>query len=355
MKISFLARIMLIALLLAGIFSGCAPDMDGPMANTIASGTVNVTEKVNGVAFVSPSNPIGDAEIGYISNSNAGWIQLIPYAFSRTGEPQVHYNWSSQWWGETVEGTRAMIRSAHNQGLKVLIKPHIWVLGQGWAGDYTLTNEADWEIWEAEYQAYIMIFAQLAAEENVEMIAVGTELKKIVQNRADYFGRLADSVRVKFDGAVTYAANWDNYEQVQFWDKMDYIGVDAYFPLVEADTPEVDDLITAWKSHKAMLRNYSKRYQLPVLFLEWGYLSVNNCGWRNWELEANLQNQPLNMQAQTNCFAAIFQTFWEENWFAGGFVWQWYANHPNAGGINNREHTPQNKPAFSILSDWYGR
>lgn len=334
--------------------SGCRPSDLGPLTDHTGP-KVNVTEKINGVSFVSPRNQIGDAEIAHINNSRAGWVQFIPYAFCQNGSASVNYNPNTGWWGESLAGTRTMIRSAHQQGLKILLKPHIWIFGTGWAGEFTLTNENDWVTWEAEYQEYIMTFARLAAEEDVEMVCVGTELNQIVLDRPDYFGRLADSVRTIYNGPVTYAANWDNYEQVQFWNKMDYIGVDAYFPLVDAETPAVEDLISAWQPTKAILRGLSRQYELPILFTEWGYLSVANCGWRNWELEADLQNQPLNMQAQANAYEGIFQTFWEEDWFAGGFVWQWYADHPDAGGLNDRDHTPQNKPALDILADWYQR
>ena len=200
-----------------------------------------------------------------------------------------------------------------------------------------------------------MTFAELAQAEGVEMMCVGTEMKGIVRDRPGYFGRLADTVRTVFNGPVTYAANWDNYKNVQFWDKMDYIGVDAYFPLVEADTPAVADLVQAWQVEKADLQSYTEEYQIPVLFTEWGYLSVDQAGYRNWELEANLENLSVNLQAQANCYEAMFEAFWGEPWFAGGFAWQWYADHPNAGGPNDKDHTPQNKPAFEVMKAEYAK
>lgn len=353
-RIPFIRQAGAFLALLSILVTACSPDNDGPLLDPAQTPPVSVEEKVGGVAFVSPRNPISDAEIGYITTSNAGWVQFIPYGFCLPNDPEVSYNPETWWWGESVEGTRFMIRSAHAQGLKILLKPHIWIGGVGWAGNLTMDNEADWLTFESSYQAYIMRFAQIAAEEGVEMFCVGTELKGIVQDRPDYFGRLADSVRTVFNGPVTYAANWDNFEEVEFWDKMDYIGIDAYFPLLEADTPAVPDLIQAWTPTKAVLESYSQRYRLPVLFTEWGYLSVSKCGWRNWELEADLNNQAINLQAQVNCYQAMFETFWEEDWFAGGFSWQWYADHPNAGGLQNRDHTPQNKPALDVLRSWYG-
>lgn len=344
---------LIIALCLGAVLPSCRSVAE-PEEEELP-GMVHFEEKMDGVAFVSPRDQIGQTEIDYILNSKAGWIQIIPYAFSRPGEGGVTYNPNTWWWGESMEGTRFMVRAAHAIGLKVLIKPHVWIWQQGWAGEFTLTDEAQWQIWEAEYQDYIMTFAELGQEEGVEMICVGTELKGIVRDRPDYFGRLADTVRTVFQGPVTYAANWDNYHMVQFWDKMDIIGVDAYFPLVEADTPAVADLVQAWQVEKANLKALSDQYHLPILFTEWGYLSVDKAGWRTWELEANLENIPLNLKGQSNCYEAMFQTFWEEPWFAGGFAWQWYADHPNAGGVDDKDHTPQNKPALAILIEEYAK
>ena len=61
----------------------------------------------------------------------------------------------------------------------------------------------------------------------------------------------------------------------------------------------------------------------------------------------------VNLQAQTNATKALFKTFWNEDWFAGGFIWKWYHNHENAGGENNSRFTPQNKPVEAIIKEQY--
>jgi len=49
----------------------------------------------------------------------------------------------------------------------------------------------------------------------------------------------------------------------------------------------------------------------------------------------------------------LFLTFWHQPWFAGGFVWKWYAHHPEAGGANNNDYTPQRKPAEQLIRSYY--
>lgn len=316
---------------------------------------VELDGKIDGVAFVSPPNKIGEKEAGYILESEAGWVEYIPYGYGYPNKPDISFDVGFQWWGERFNGTREMVRAAKSQGLKVMVKPHIWVIGKGWAGDFQMSNDKDWEQWEEAYKEYIMTFAKMSEEEGVELFCVGTELKAVTRLRPQYFGELADSVRKVFTGKVTYASNWDNYESIQFWDRMDLIGVDGYFPLLQDKTPEVEPLIKAWDAEKAKLKAMSEKKGKPILFAEWGYLSMDQSGWRTWELEGNPDGYALNLTAQRNCYEAFFKALWDEPWFAGGFVWQWYCNSPNAGGSNDKDHTPQNKPAFKVLQEWYGK
>ena len=333
--------------------SGCADLQESPFPYSTDEGPVTVDEKVDGIALVAPRNPTSQSEISMIADVNAGWVQIIPYGFSRPGDPSVTYNPNTGWWGESEEGVRTTIAYARNAGMKILLKPHIWVSGQGWAGDYTLTDEADWQAWEANYQAYMMYFAELGEELRVDMLCIGTEYRNVVRDRPDYFGRLADSVRTAYTGPITYASNWDNYDKVEFWEKVDYIGIDAYFPLIPATTPSVDSLELAWEPLKEDFRELTEEVKRPILFTEYGYLSVDSAAWRAWELQENLQNRTVNLQAQVNGYQGLYNTFWDEPWFAGGFAWVWETNNATAGGSLDRDWTPQNKPALEVIRARY--
>ena len=60
------------------------------------------------------------------------------------------------------------------------------------------------------------------------------------------------------------------------------------------------------------------------------------------------------MDAQKNAYTALYQVFWNEPWFDGGFLWKWYPDYPNSGGPNNNRFTPQNKPVEQIIRAQYG-
>lgn len=154
---------------------------------------------------------------------------------------------------------------------------------------------------------------------------------------------------------MTYAPNWDDYDKVTFWDALDYIGTDAYFPLSSDKTPTVCDLKNAWQPLVKKLKSYSEQWNKPILFTEWGYLSVDACADKTWELEKQKDQIPVNEQAQANAIQALLETFGEEAWWAGGFQWKWYPSaHSAAGeGQHIKDYTPQEKKSIALLKTMY--
>ncbi|MEL6254668.1 MAG: hypothetical protein AAFR87_21840 [Bacteroidota bacterium] len=312
--------------------------------------TKPIVSKINGVNFVAPSRVVRSNPMEPVVNLGAGWISVMPYAYSNRRSPGVRHNTPWQWWGEKTSGTIATIKFAQEKGLKVMLKPHIWVSGEGWAGDFFLESESDWQEWEKEYEAYILPLAIEAEKLGVEMICIATEYRQIIRKRPEYFPKLIKQIRKVYSGKLTYAANWDNFDRVKFWDQLDYIGIDAYFPLSEEKNANEDVLCQSWAPHKKQIREVQKKFKKPVLFTEYGYCSVAYGARRPWE-EGDLGG--VSMEAQSEAYKAIYQTFWHEPWFAGGFIWKWYDYHERVGGKGNRDFTPQNKPVMEVIKKWY--
>jgi hypothetical protein len=156
--------------------------------------------------------------------------------------------------------------------------------------------------------------------------------------------------RSVFKGKLTYAANWDEYTRTVFWENLDYIGIDAYFPISEAHTPDIGELRAGWKKYKDQMKAISQATNKPVLFTEYGYRSMDFSAKTPW---MDRQDVNVNLMAQVNATTAILEEFWEEEWFAGGFVWKWFINHKGSGGKGDTNFTPQNKPAQIVIRDFY--
>ncbi len=310
-------------------------------------------KKITGVSLEMPPKKIGREAIKSLKMVNAEWVAMIPFAFSRPTEPSVIYH-SGHWWGESEEGVEECIRLAQEEGLKVMLKPQVWVSGQGWPGDYDLKDEDKWKKWERNYTTYIMAYANVAKEYDVELYCIGTEYRKSAAQRPEYWRGLIKKVREVYKGEITYAANWDNYHNVKFWDDLDYIGVDAYFPLSNKAKPSMEELKVNWKKVESNLKGYSEEYERPILFTEYGYKSIEYTNSGHWNYQEDTVKT--SMQAQVTAYEALFQSVWQKNWMAGGFFWKWHVrNDREIGGAENRRYTPQGKPSADVIAEWYGK
>ena len=310
-------------------------------------------DKINGVNFVGPPKPIPAEYMQSIKRVNANWVAIVPYAFSRQGQPSVNYNHSRQWWGERQEGVIATILYAQALGFKVMLKPHVWVMGQGWAGDFELKSEQDWKTWEKDYEAYILAYAKIADSMQVELLCIGTEYRKAVVKRAEFWKSLISKTRELYRGKLTYAANWDNYRSITFWDQLDFIGIDAYFPVCNHKTPQADSLVAHWSAEKDNIRKLHSRFDRPIIFTEYGYQSIDYAAGDHWKLRKDTLS--VNLEAQANAYEGLYRVFWEEDWFAGGFLWKWHARNDEVGGPDCKRFTPQNKPASTVIMTWYSQ
>lgn len=310
--------------------------------------------KIGGITMVSPPNAFTTDPMQEVTKVNANWVALVPYAFSRPGKPRVIFGSNQQWWGERLEGIEESLRLAKKNGLKIMIKPQVWMPG-GWVGEMDFNAEDDWLIWEEEYRKYIMTYVELAVKEEVEMICIGTEFRISVRKRESYWRDLIREVRKVYKGKITYSSNWDSYEKVPIWDVLDFIGISAYFPLSDMDTPPTILLSYRWGKYVKKLRKMSERHKKPILFTEYGYLSVDGAAGKTWELEKKVRSLDINEQAQANGYAALLNSFWNQEFWAGGFLWKWFPEGHGHEGYPERDYTPQNKKAQKVLQEWYGR
>jgi len=102
---------------------------------------------------------------------------------------------------------------------------------------------------------------------------------------------LIERTRELYAGELTFAANFDQYEQVGFWDALDLIGINAYFPLREEWSADAvgaaarGTLAAGWRrvlSEIDLFRGRSGLLGHDVLFTELGYVRRENCSFRPW-------------------------------------------------------------------------
>ncbi|HET8673563.1 MAG TPA: hypothetical protein VFL87_08005 [Thermoleophilaceae bacterium] len=242
------------------------------------------------------------------------------------------------------------MQTARALGLAVTLKPQVDVMTGSWRGGIAPTDPA---AWFASYEDTIDHYADLARQGGASMYEVGTELETMtVPAYTARWQQLIAGVRQRFGGRLTYAANWDEYQQVGFWPSLDYIGVDAYFRLADVSDQSVAALASAWTSrgYVAALRRASSIVGKPVLFTEIGYRSVVGATIHPgiWDSIADYD-----MQEQANAYEAAFEAFAGQPWFAGMHWWSWPAALPANGW--NGDYTPTFKPAEAVMKSWNAR
>lgn len=310
---------------------------------------------LDGISLVAPPSPFRTNPMTPIKNIGADWVAVVPYGFGRIGHPEVRYNqFGGQWWGERPEGYQKTIEIAQENEMKVMLKPQIYIPGS-WPGDISFKTETAWQTWEQSYEAFILPMAIAAEERGVELLCIGTEFKISSVKREQFWRELTKKIRAVYKGKLTYAANWDEYQYIKWWDVMDYIGVDAYFPLVDDAMPSVSKIKTAWLPHQYAIQRVQKKFDRPVIFTEYGYLSVDYCASKNWLLEKKLSTLPINEQAQANALEAMYAVFGATDWWKGGFLWKWFHDMPRKDGNPPRGYDPQGKIAEETIRKWYSR
>ncbi|WP_417876309.1 glycoside hydrolase family 113 [Winogradskyella sediminis] len=308
--------------------------------------------KINGVSFVAARDVIDQTHTQPIISINANAAAIMPFGFLKdVNHPKIIHNTDRQWFGETRAGAKQYIETLHKDQIEVMIKPQIWI----WHGEFTgflkMNSEADWKLLETSYTNFILAYAELAEKLNVELFCIGTELEEFVKNRPAYWHQLIKEIRTIYTGKLTYAANWDEFWTTPFWSELDYIGIDAYFPVSDMQTPTIEDCIKGWEKHKPGLKAFSEKLNRPIIFTEYGYRSVDYTGKEPWRYDRSMTS--VNLTAQQNATQALFEAVWNEEWFAGGYLWKWFINHNDAGGLEDNQFTPQNKPVEQIIKAHY--
>ena len=348
-------------LLLTGIGgSACTPsgsseveDVSAP--SSVAVPAVAVPDSARRWAVtLDAREPPTDADLDRLAALGTTHLTLIPFGFQRTANtPRIRMNTDAGWYSESDEGIRTLAQKAADRGMQLILKPHLWLGSYDTDGQERsaigFDTEAAWTEWETAYTRFLMHYARLAQDVEADVLVVGTELARAAHERPDFWRGLITAVRAVYDGDLTYAANWyDEYKTIPFWNALDYIGVQAYFPLSDVASPSTETLIRGWGAHIDALREVATRAERPVLFTEVGYRSVGTAAAKPWVWPDRHADDPSSHapELQARLYRALFTRFSNAPWFAGAVLWKW---HPARNADRPQGFTPQGKPAEDVI------
>ncbi len=293
----------------------------------LAAPVVPLTEKLyqKGVVYTSWMSdelmmPASDLMLAYLKKTGFDTIAIMVPAYQETIESKVIFT-NDKPGGDTPtdEALKHAIASCHKLGLRVVLKPHVDP-----RTDEARINIMPSEEWFDSFQEFTVRYAKLAQETGVEMYCIGTELEATTFSAwAERWNQIIEAVKTEYTGLLTYAANWTEYKEVPFWDKMDFIGLDAYFPLMESGDYSTADLVNSWDGIAGDIEKWLDEKGLKdkgVILTEIGYPSAEGARKQPWVAISKIESQ----QEQADCLQAMYEALSKRSWFKGYYIWQYF-------------------------------
>ncbi len=268
------------------------------------------------------------------------WVALHPYArVDKRGSVKFAPHSETPFLNRAVEMARA-------RNIKLLWKPHLAYWGAfSWRGAIVFSSEAEWARFFDSYRAFIVDQARFAQAAGVEMFVVGLEYESTVHREADWRAVIA-AVRDVYKGPITYSANWDGIDKVPFWDALDVIAVQAYFPLT-ATSPSDVEIDAGWDRVLAQLRAVSVRENKKILLAEIGYAAHPNAAQTPWKPGLDDAARPL----RTKLLRRALERTRDVDFLVGAFWWKWM---PGAPSRHDADFSMKDAEARSVLREMWG-
>ncbi len=274
--------------------------------------------------------------------------------------PVTTDGWSTT---STIEDLRLGIKHARRNGFKIVLKPHVDSYAGGWRASIKPDSAGKWF---ESYTKMMLKYAKLAQEENVEMICIGVEYLVATQPKyQSQWREMISRIRQAYSGKLTYAANWSGmpiwgiptpeYKQVKFWDMLDYVGIDAYYPMASVfnSTPSFTSAVSRMRGYAEEARQVGDIYNKKVVLMELGIQSVKGALTQPFEhAPGSKANAVQDNEIQEFYYRVMIEAFGSQPWCAGMFWWNWDSvKNP----YEKTNYTVKDKPAAKVLKDWYSK
>ena len=261
-------------------------------------------------------------ELDDLARIGVNWVAIHPYgsigADGTVGSRRMQDDEAPEW-------IVRPIREAHARGMSILVIPHLayWGSPFSWRGAIEFAEPEAHKRFFETYTAWITRIARAAKD--ADGFSIGNETDRLIGCEAEWRAVIA-AVRKETKAHLTYASNFDAYERVPFWDALDAIGVQAYFPLSEAPDPTDEELRSAWKREIERMRALSTRLGKPVVCTELGYDLSLDAARRPWESGRRRRDDPVAARSlQERCLrVALTEIAGEKDWLRGAFLWKWF-------------------------------
>jgi len=288
-------------------------------------------------------------------NVHSSYVALNIYVYQDTWDSNNVYLETDQ--DETLTH---IIGDIHGSGLKASLTVFLLVKDGTWRGEI---GPGDVSAWFLSYRTAVNHYAGLAEANGVELFVIGSELETLKSYKVEWT-TIISQVRDRYSGRISYNQNWwysdSEYNAVlacDWFKGLDYIGISGFFELTTENDPSLAELVAAWsndahgRNPMADLKNLVYTFKRLVVFTEIGYRSIDGANKHPWDYTTDAA---VDLQEQADCYEALFQVFHDKPWFRGTLFWAWSTN-PAEGGSADKGYVVRDKPAETVLSDWYAK
>ena len=176
-----------------------------------------------------------------------------------------------------------IVEQAQLRGFTVMLRPildeaSITPLWYNWRGDIHPTNV---NTWFANYDAVMLDYAAFAQSEQIDILDLGTELDSMERYTAAWNSLIA-RVRAGYGGELTYSSNWEDHLPSTIGRHLDFISVDAWYPLSQAINATIPQLEAGWHGPLGDMKAQSRASGVPVVATELGMIPFPGVNYRPW-------------------------------------------------------------------------
>lgn len=228
---------------------------------------------------------------------------------------------------------------ARERDMSVMLIPHIayWGTKFLWRGEINFETREEWDRFFGEYETWMVQMARVAEAHGAGKLCIGLEFT-FAQKFEARWRKIITAVRQVYHGKLTYGGNWDSFQEVSFWDALDYIGVLAYFPLTKSENPSEAEITAAWQKKCAELSSYSKKNgDKKFLFVEIGYNVSARAAAEPWAFKMGGDHAE---EIQQRCIKVALDLPLHCAAIAGMYWWKWFPDLPNREEENYCLQTP---------------
>lgn len=256
-----------------------------------------------------------------LKSLGSNWIAINPFAYmARVDAPGLRFGGDRSM---GLEGQKQTIADAHERGIQVMIKPHIWSGQFGREGkmpiDIAMTSEGDWDAWFDQYGQYILTYAKFAQETGADALCIGCELQGTSKQTARWKKLIAE-VRKVYSGYLTYAAAFEEWRQIEFWSDLDVVGINAYWKLADRESATDDEIRAGWSRVFDDLGPFARSIDKGICFTEIGYSTSARAAMEPWSWNVETQDPKL----QDRLFQIALDETSKRPFIKGVFFWKWF-------------------------------